>query len=273
MSYEGLPLDITKGGTNATSASSARTNLGLGTMATQAANNVAITGGSITGITDLAVADGGTGASTLTGVLTGNGTSPITANAVTQNGVLVGGASNAVSSLGVATNGQLVIGSTGASPVIASMTNGNNIAWTGGAGTLRADFANISGTFTPTLVGATTNPTDVVYTSQVGEYYKIGKLVYVNVYMVVSSYTNGTGAIGIAGLPFTSDSTSSSVGWGGLSGAVLITGTNVYNRATYFIPTSNSIAYFFNTDNVTGFQNVWGTQVGFLFGGFYVASS
>jgi hypothetical protein len=36
---------------------------GLGTIATQAANNVSITGGSITGITDLAVADGGTGAS------------------------------------------------------------------------------------------------------------------------------------------------------------------------------------------------------------------
>jgi hypothetical protein len=36
---------------------------GLGTMATQNANAVAITGGSITGITDLAVADGGTGAS------------------------------------------------------------------------------------------------------------------------------------------------------------------------------------------------------------------
>lgn len=35
----------------------------LGTMASQDANNVTITGGSITGITDLAVADGGTGAS------------------------------------------------------------------------------------------------------------------------------------------------------------------------------------------------------------------
>jgi len=40
---------------------------------------VKITGGSITGITDLAVADGGTGASTLTGVLKGNGTSAFTA--------------------------------------------------------------------------------------------------------------------------------------------------------------------------------------------------
>jgi hypothetical protein len=45
------------------SASTARTNLGLGTIATQASNSVTITGGSITGITDLAVADGGTGAS------------------------------------------------------------------------------------------------------------------------------------------------------------------------------------------------------------------
>jgi hypothetical protein len=45
-------------------ASDARTTLGLGTIATQANNNVNITGGSITGITDLAVTDGGTGAST-----------------------------------------------------------------------------------------------------------------------------------------------------------------------------------------------------------------
>lgn len=41
----------------------ARTNLGLGTIATQASDSVSITGGSITGITDLSIADGGTGAS------------------------------------------------------------------------------------------------------------------------------------------------------------------------------------------------------------------
>lgn len=45
----------------------ARTSLGLGTLATQNSNNVSITGGSVTGITDLAVADGGTGASTTYG--------------------------------------------------------------------------------------------------------------------------------------------------------------------------------------------------------------
>lgn len=60
---------------------------GLGTMAEQASNNVNITGGSITGITDLAVADGGTGASTASDArvnllpsYTGNGSKALTLN-------------------------------------------------------------------------------------------------------------------------------------------------------------------------------------------------
>jgi hypothetical protein len=77
------------------SATTARTNLGLGTIATQNSNSVSITGGSITGITDLAVADGGTGASSFTAnnVLLGNGTSSFqtvapgtSGNVLTSNG-------------------------------------------------------------------------------------------------------------------------------------------------------------------------------------------
>ena len=64
----------------------------------------------------LVVANGGTGAATLTGVLTGNGTSTVTANAVTQHGVVLGGASNAVASLGVASTGTVLAGATGADP-------------------------------------------------------------------------------------------------------------------------------------------------------------
>jgi hypothetical protein len=76
-------------------ATTARTNLGLGSIATQAASAVAITGGTITGITDLTVADGGTGSSTLSAnaVLLGNGTSALqtvapgtSGNLLTSNG-------------------------------------------------------------------------------------------------------------------------------------------------------------------------------------------
>ncbi len=56
----------------------------LGTMASQNANAVTIRGGTIAGITDLTVADGGTGASSITAnsVVLGNGTSALSGNLV-----------------------------------------------------------------------------------------------------------------------------------------------------------------------------------------------
>jgi len=44
------PIAVGNGGTNATTASAARTNLGLGTIATQASDAVALTGGTISGV-------------------------------------------------------------------------------------------------------------------------------------------------------------------------------------------------------------------------------
>ena len=67
----GTPLALVDGGTGSSTAAGARTNLGLasgattsvGTMATQNATSVAITGGTITGVTPIAITSGGTGAS------------------------------------------------------------------------------------------------------------------------------------------------------------------------------------------------------------------
>jgi len=78
-------------------AATARTNLGLGSLAIQAASAIAVTGGSITGITDLTVADGGTGRSSLT-----------------DHGVVIGAATAGVNVTSAGTAGQ-VLTSNGAS--------------------------------------------------------------------------------------------------------------------------------------------------------------
>ncbi len=91
--FTGTPTAPTaSSGTNttqiATTAFVAAATSSLGTMAVQNKTAVDITGGTIVGITDLAVADGGTGRSTLTAnaVLVGNGTSGINTVAPSTSG-------------------------------------------------------------------------------------------------------------------------------------------------------------------------------------------
>jgi hypothetical protein len=88
---------------------------GLGTMAEQNANAVAITGGTISGVTipasnitgTLGVSNGGTGASTLTGYVKGTGTTAMTASATIPNTDITGlgtaSTKDAGAALGVAT--------------------------------------------------------------------------------------------------------------------------------------------------------------------------
>lgn len=83
----------------------------VGSLGTQQASNVTISGGSITGITDLAVADGGTGASSHTdgAILLGDGTGAITNTGVLTKGVLiVGDGTTDPTLLSVGTNGMIL---------------------------------------------------------------------------------------------------------------------------------------------------------------------
>lgn len=111
-------------------------------------STLTLTGGAHTLNIDVAaplnVAHGGTGATTLTGVLTGNGTSAVTANAVTQHGVLLGGATNAVSSLAVAATGTVLAGASGADP---AFTGSPSVSGTVTAGTgMTSTTGNITAT-------------------------------------------------------------------------------------------------------------------------------
>ena len=101
----------------------------LGTMSSQNANAVAITGGTISGITDLAVADGGTGASTLAAnnVLLGNGTSALQTVAPSTSGFALrsNGTTWVSQKLGLGLSGEVWNNVTGSRATGTTYTNSN----------------------------------------------------------------------------------------------------------------------------------------------------
>lgn len=116
----GDTVGIVDGGTGADSASGARTSLGV--SPTAGSSSITTLGTIATGTweaTDIAVAHGGTGASTFTanGILLGNGTSAVAASAA------------------MTTDGTLLIGGTGG-PEVATLTAGSNITLTNGDGSI-----------------------------------------------------------------------------------------------------------------------------------------
>jgi hypothetical protein len=57
------------------------------------------------------------------------------------------------------------------------------------------------GTWTPTLLGSTTNPT-VTYVYQFGRYIKIGRIVTLSIIFTTDAVTGGSGSLRIGGVPF-----------------------------------------------------------------------
>ncbi len=97
-------LGVLYGGTGSSTADGARTNLELGSIATQDSTGVSITGGTITDITDLAVTDGGTGAGTPAGARTNLGLGSIATQDSTGVSI-TGGTITGITDLAVADGG------------------------------------------------------------------------------------------------------------------------------------------------------------------------
>ena len=107
---------------------------GLGTMSTQNANAVNITGGTIALTTPLAVSSGGSGATTLTGYLIGNGTGAFTASTTIPTTALSGTISNAqLANSSITINGSSI--SLGGSATITANTTNALTIGTGLSGT------------------------------------------------------------------------------------------------------------------------------------------
>ena len=102
----------------------------LGTISSQNANAVAITGGTISGITDLAVADGGTGAST-----------------ITANAVVLGNGTSAVQTVAPGTSGNVLTsdGTTWLSTAVAETGLGNGQTWQAVTRVFNTNYTNSTG--------------------------------------------------------------------------------------------------------------------------------
>jgi hypothetical protein len=84
------------------------------------------------------------------------------------------------------------------------------------SGTMTSELLNDyeEGTWTPTFGGGSSDPTGVTYDGQNGIYTKIGRLVTVTFIMGFTTYTGGSGALYVRGLPFAATGTT------GYNGAV-----------------------------------------------------
>jgi hypothetical protein len=80
--------------------------------------------------------------------------------------------------------------------------NAGGISFNGDTAAANALDDYEEGTFTPTYIGSTTNPT-ITYDRQNGHYVKIGRQVIATVEIRTDAVSGGSGSIYVGGLPFT----------------------------------------------------------------------
>jgi hypothetical protein len=167
----GDTIPVLSGGTGSATASGARTNLGLGTIATQAASAVAITGGTANGLTSVATGTlAATGTTTLSGAVTSSNSLNVTGT------MLVDGASG--------TSGQfLTSAGSGNTPTWTTLTafvSGMIMMWSGTVATIPSGWLLCNGTSgTPDLrnkfiIGANADDGGAAKTNVTGSYTQTG---------------------------------------------------------------------------------------------------
>ena len=132
----------------------------------------------------IAVGSGGTGASTLT-----------------SNGVLLGNGASALSATSAGATGTVLVGNTSAAPTFSSTPTVTSITF--GSGSALSNYVATT-SWTPVLYfgGLTTG---ITYTTQTANYVRIGGVVFIEIYIVLSSVGSATGNVSITGFPFTSN--------------------------------------------------------------------
>lgn len=152
--------------------------------------------GSINLKTALTVPNGGTGQTTLT-----------------NHGVLVGAATSAITQLSVGSTATVLAGVTGADPAFTATPSVTSI--TVGGGTALGNY--LQGTWTPVITFGG-GSTGITYAVQLGEYTRIGNVVFFSFSITLSNKGSSTGTASITGFPL-SDA-------GSVSGTFMITYTN-----------------------------------------------
>lgn len=180
----------------------------------------------------LIVANGGTGRTTLT-----------------NHGVLVGAGATAITQLAVGATGTVLQGSTGADPAFTATPTVTSISFGGSSLSTFTDWT----TWTPTIDGSSSGTT--TYTTQFGEYMRIGNLVIAQ-FNVSYSAATGTANMTLGGLPFTVDNTTSAI----FQGTVKVSGAG---QAWPVGSTHLTVQAVLNT--TTALINATGTAVGNAF--------